>query len=100
MCRNSHKWKETLAALVRPRCGLSCAGQSGPAHGRVPAARGRYVFGDLCTGIVSSFKIGPKGRASTPVRLPGLVNGLSSFGEDANGELYALSLDGTLYQLR
>ena len=32
---------------------------------RVPAARGRYVFGDLCTGIVSSFKVGPKGRAST-----------------------------------
>ena len=67
---------------------------------RVPSARGRYVFGDLCTGIVSSFKVGPRGRASTPARLPGLVDGLSSFGEDANGELYALSLDGTLYQLR
>jgi len=67
---------------------------------RVPAARGRYVFGDLCTGIVSSFKVGPKGRASIPTRVSGLVSGLSSFGEDANGELYALSLDGTLYQLR
>jgi hypothetical protein len=67
---------------------------------RVPAMRGRYVFGDLCNGIVSSFKVGSKGRVSVPTRLPGLVSGLSSFGEDANGELYAVSLDGTLYALR
>ena len=32
--------------------------------------------------------------------MTGLVSGLSSFGEDSNGELYAVSLDGTLYQLR
>ena len=67
---------------------------------RVPAMRGRYIYGDLCTGIVSSFKVGPKGRASVPIRLQGLVSGFSSFGQDASGELYAVSLDGTLYQLR
>jgi glucose/arabinose dehydrogenase len=67
---------------------------------RVPSMRGRYIYGDLCTGIVSSFKVGPKGRASIATRLTGLVSGLSSFGEDASGELYAVSLDGTLYQLR
>ena len=67
---------------------------------RVPSFRGRYVFGDLCTGIVSSFRVGPKGRASIATRMTGLVSGLSSFGEDAGGELYAVSLDGTLYQLR
>jgi glucose/arabinose dehydrogenase len=67
---------------------------------RVPSMRGRYIYGDLCTGIVSSFKVGPKGRASIPTRLTGLVSGLSSFGEDSSGEVYAASLDGTIYQLR
>ena len=42
---------------------------------RVPSFRGRYVFGDLCTGIVSSFRVGPKGRASIATRLTGLVSG-------------------------
>jgi glucose/arabinose dehydrogenase len=67
---------------------------------RVPSFRSRYVFGDLCTGIVSSFRVGPKGRASIATRLPSVVSGLSSFGEDSSGELYAVSLDGTLYALR
>ena len=64
-----------------------------------PALRGRYVFGDYCTGTIWSFKTGAKGRASQPTEL-GTVPDLSSFGEDANGELYAVSLDGGLYALR
>jgi hypothetical protein len=32
--------------------------------------------------------------------LLGTVPALSSFGQDANGELYAVSLDGGLYALR
>jgi glucose/arabinose dehydrogenase len=68
---------------------------------RVPAARGRYLFGDLCSGVLWSFRVGPSGRASRVVRLRGRVPALSSFGEDANGELYALDYgDGTLYALR
>jgi glucose/arabinose dehydrogenase len=66
----------------------------------VPAARGRYFFGDLCSGAISSFKVGPKGRASPVTTLAGRIRSLSSFGEDANGELYAVSLDGFLYALR
>ncbi len=66
----------------------------------VPAARGRYFFGDYCAGTIWTFKVGPKGRASAfPVPL-GTVPDLSSFGQDANGELYAVSLDGGLYALR
>jgi glucose/arabinose dehydrogenase len=66
----------------------------------VPAARGRYFFGDLCTGTISSFKVGPKGRAGPIVRLPRTVPSITSFGEDANGELYAVGYDGVLYALR
>ncbi len=65
----------------------------------VSAAGGRYFFGDYCSGTIWS------GRASgtrlIDVRREEFtVAGLSSFGEDGNGELYAVSLDnGTLYKL-
>ena len=62
--------------------------------------RGRYFYGDLCSGTISSFKVGPKGRASAVTNLAGRIRSLTSFGEDGNGELYAVSLDGGLYQLR
>jgi hypothetical protein len=32
----------------------------------VPAAQGRYVFGDYCSGTLWSFKVGASGRASAP----------------------------------
>lgn len=64
----------------------------------IPAAQGRYFFGDYCSGTIWSFKAG-KGRASAPSALGKIAN-LSSFGEDANGELYAVSTDGTLFALR
>jgi glucose/arabinose dehydrogenase len=64
----------------------------------VPAAQGRYFYGDYCSGTIWSFLAGA-GRKSAPVE-NGKIANLSSFGEDANGELYAVSTDGGLYQLR
>ena len=64
----------------------------------VPAAQGRYFYGDYCSGTVWSFKAG-NGRLSAPT-VAGTIANLSSFGEDGNGELYATSLDGSLYRLR
>jgi hypothetical protein len=66
----------------------------------VPAARGRYFYGDLCTGKISSFAVGPKGRASSVRSLPERIGSITSFGEDADGELYAVSIDGFLFRLR
>jgi glucose/arabinose dehydrogenase len=65
----------------------------------VPTARGRYFYGDYCAGTIWSFRVGPHGRASAPV-VSGNVPSVSSFGVDGNGELYAVSLGGTLYRLR
>ena len=65
----------------------------------VPSARGRYFYGDYCTGAMWSFRAGAHGRASGAVA-SGNVSALSSFGTDGHGELYALSLNGTLYRLR
>jgi glucose/arabinose dehydrogenase len=65
----------------------------------VPAARGRYFFGDYCDGSVVSFKAGPKGRIGQPTSAGPAIANLSSFGLDGRGELYATSLDGALYRL-
>jgi glucose/arabinose dehydrogenase len=63
-----------------------------------PAERGRYIFGDFCSGVVTSLHMA--GGKATAVRVePFTIPSLSSFGEDANGELYATSLDGVLYRL-
>jgi glucose/arabinose dehydrogenase len=65
----------------------------------VASAKGRYFYGDYCSGTVWSFAAG-NGRLSEP-RVEGKIDGLSSFGEDGNGELYAVSVNnGTLYKLR
>src|SRR4051794_2692369 len=60
--------------------------------------RGRYVFGDYCKGRVLSARLSA-GRARS-VRATSLhVSSLSSFGEDARGRVYAVSLDGPVYRL-
>ena len=67
---------------------------------RVPALRGRYVYGDFCRGELRSARLSP-GRARDDRAIPGLptVAQLSSFGEDARGRVYAVSLDGPIYRL-
>jgi glucose/arabinose dehydrogenase len=64
---------------------------------RLVGLRGRYVFGDFCRGRIESARLSP-GRAR--VRRTRLrVSSLSSFGEDAQGRVYAVSLDGPVYRL-
>jgi glucose/arabinose dehydrogenase len=64
----------------------------------VPAARGRYFYGDYCTGTIWSLRAF-KGKLRGVRKEPFKVPSLSSFGQDAAGELYATSLDGTVYRL-
>jgi glucose/arabinose dehydrogenase len=61
----------------------------------VAAAKGRYFYGDYCSGNLWSVK-----RGSAPTLLGQKIANLTSFGEDAAGELYAVSGDGAIYQLR
>jgi glucose/arabinose dehydrogenase len=65
----------------------------------VPAAAGRYFYGDYCSGIVWSLRV-QNGRAVGVRREAFRVPSLASFGEDAAGELYLVSLRGTIYRLR
>jgi glucose/arabinose dehydrogenase len=65
----------------------------------VPSLRGRYVFGDFCSGTIWTLRIS-RGRATGVRRERIRVGNLSSFGEDARGELYATSLEGGVYRIR
>jgi hypothetical protein len=68
-------------------------------RGSIRALRGRYVFGDYCSGRIWSIRLND-GRATSFRREPLTVRGLASFGEDARGELYAVSVNlGRVYRL-
>jgi glucose/arabinose dehydrogenase len=62
---------------------------------KLPAWRGRYVFGDYCRGVIQTAKL-PSGKV-TDRKLH--VEALSSFGEDASGRVYVTSLNGPVYRL-
>jgi hypothetical protein len=78
--------------------GHNCAITGGYVYrGPVRRLRGRYVFGDYCSGRIWSVVLRngrATGRRLEPVRVPSLA----SFAEDARGELYAVSLLGRVYR--
>lgn len=62
---------------------------------KIPGLEGRFVYGDFCAGWVKAAPPGGKGRGDDL----GTVEQLSSFGQDHDGELYALSLSGPVYRV-
>jgi glucose/arabinose dehydrogenase len=64
----------------------------------VPAARGRYFYGDNCSGEIWSLRV-VGGRARSARKESFKLPGLSSFGENGKGELYAVTLGGQAYRL-
>jgi len=60
--------------------------------------RGRYIFGDYCSGIVWSLNV-RSGAAKNVRREPFRIQGLTSFGESTAGELYATTQNGVIYRL-
>ena len=65
---------------------------------RLPSLRGRYVYADLCEGQLRSLV--PHLRRASGDRKLGLnVSSPSSFGEDTEGGVYVVSLEGPVYRL-
>ena len=60
---------------------------------------GRYLYGDYCEGRLRSFTARPGEPADDDRELGVEVPGLSSFGEDVDGHVYATSLEGPVYRL-
>lgn len=68
---------------------------------RLPALRGRYFYSDYCAGWIRSF-VEQGGAVTDPRDHTSALNpaGLvSSFGEDARGELYVVTLGGRVYRV-
>jgi glucose/arabinose dehydrogenase len=65
----------------------------------VSSLQGQYLFADFCRGWVRSFPAA--GDPGEPVDWPALAPGdnVTSFGEDADGELYVLTSSGGVYQI-
>lgn len=63
-----------------------------------PALQGRYVFGDYCAGTVWTLAI-RRSKAADVRRERIRIEGLTSFGEDERGELYAVTHGGELLRL-
>ena len=69
----------------------------------IPALRGTYFFADYVSGKVTSFRY--DGAALTgltehpALTPPGALASISSFGEDANGEVYVVDYRGAVYRI-
>ena len=62
----------------------------------LPTLLGRYLYSDYCVGELRSVDLAaPSGDAATGLR----ASNVSSFGEDACGRLFVLSLNGPVYRL-
>ena len=95
------------AARARPRRlleyardGSNCAVIGGVVvrDGRLPALAGRYLYGDFCTGGITSVAV-TNGTATTSGDLGLAVPELTSFGVDGLDRIYVTSLSGDVFRL-
>jgi glucose/arabinose dehydrogenase len=64
----------------------------------LPELKGRYVYGDFCSGALWSLKPTPEGRATDVRREEAQVAQLTHIGPDAEGEPVFASADGSIYR--
>ncbi len=65
----------------------------------LPRLRGRYLYGDVCSGAIWSAVISRGGRARVVRRERLIVPYLVPFGRDGRGRTYAVSLGGAVWRL-
>ena len=69
--------------------------------GKIPPLQGRYFYGDYCNGWIRSFRV-EGGTAVDPLDHSaelGTLSQVTSFGEDALGELYVVTLGGRVFRV-
>jgi hypothetical protein len=86
--------------LEYPREGGACAVVGGVVvrDARLPILAGRYLYGDFCTGAIKTIVVAG-GRVTDSASLGLVVPTLASFGVDALGRVYVMSLSGDVYRL-
>jgi len=65
---------------------------------RLERLRGRYLYGDFCSGVLWSLRAAPDGRAADVRRERAAVPQLSHIGPDADGEPLFASSAGAIYR--
>src|SRR5262245_25395989 len=69
----------------------------------IPALRGVYLYADFCTGLIGALRMADgqlsEGLDATTSLNPDGIKDITSFGTDSNGELYLVTLGGSLYRL-
>ena len=91
-----------------PGRGLPPRRRRAPTTARSPAAtstagarsrgsQGQYLYADFCSGRI--WKIPSRGGRPTLTNMSFKASSISSFGEGSNGELYVVSLGGTIYKI-
>lgn len=65
---------------------------------KLPMLQGAYLFGDYCSGKIWQLQRDQVGNWQSSLLFDTEYR-ISSFGEDANGELYMLDLNGAIYML-
>ncbi len=69
---------------------------------RMPGYHGTYFFSDYCTGFIRSFRIDNGAAVDVRDWSPTVgrgVDNVSSFGVDADGEVYIVDYDGEIYKV-
>jgi len=65
---------------------------------KIDGLRGRYIYGDFCRGTLFTLRLDGT-RAVEVRREPVKLPNLTSFGETADGEIYAATIDGQIHRL-
>ncbi len=91
----------TLPVLDYPHLSGACSVTGGYIYrgSAAPALRGTYFYADFCNGFVRSFRY-QNSQATSQFEWPLLSrSGITSFGEDAQGELYLMTQGGSLFKI-
>jgi glucose/arabinose dehydrogenase len=64
----------------------------------IPSLQGAYLYSDNCAGVIRALRV-RGGKVIQERSLGQQLNGFASFGQDQDGELYALSLTGGVYKI-
>lgn len=90
-----------LAPIAEYDHGQGCAVAGGVVYRgtAIPGLRGWYFYGDNCSGFVRILSATNGALTAGPQDTGASVDGLASFGQDGHGEVYAGSVDGTVYRI-
>ena len=66
----------------------------------IPALEGAYLYTDYCLAPIGGLRLaGSSGDKATHIDIGLGVGGTSTFGQDVDGEIYVLGVDGTVVRI-